>query len=174
MRCPPSALAVISAACVALPTPAQAQTLVFSDVSVVDVREGHVLADMTVVISGDRVARVGPGAKVEIPPGARVIDGTGRFLIPGLWDMHVHTTTDRITREIIFPLLIAHGVTGIRSMAADCFETGEPNCEEAGSSRSSRTHGRRCSAMAPGDWGRGARRTADRGRKLLPQQPSAR
>ncbi|MGI9037470.1 MAG: amidohydrolase family protein [Gemmatimonadota bacterium] len=113
---------------------AMAQSLAFTRVTVIDVRDGTVRPNTTVVVTGNRITAVGPVGAVEIPSGATVIDGTGRFLIPGLWDMHAHTTTDRNTREVIFPLLVAHGVTGIRSMAADCFETGEPNCEEEGSS----------------------------------------
>jgi hypothetical protein len=108
--------------------------LAFTDVTVVNVRDGVARSDMTVIVAGDRISAVGPSGSVEIPDGARMVDGSGRYLIPGLWDMHVHTTTDRNTREVIFPLLVAHGITGIRSMAADCFETGEPNCEEDGSS----------------------------------------
>lgn len=60
------------------------------------------------------------------------VDGRGKYLVPGLWDMHVHTSTDRITREILFPVLVAHGITGIRSMAADCLEFGEPDCGDTG------------------------------------------
>ena len=50
------------------------------------------LANATVVIEGDRIARVGPGTDGPPPAGAGVIDGRGRFMIPGLTDMHVPTT----------------------------------------------------------------------------------
>jgi imidazolonepropionase-like amidohydrolase len=50
-----------------------------------------------------------------MPPVARVIDGTGKFLVPGLWDMHVHTLRGSET-ETFFRLLVAHGVTGVRDM----------------------------------------------------------
>jgi cytosine/adenosine deaminase-related metal-dependent hydrolase len=115
----------------ALP-PVTESRLAITNVTVIDVREGVALADMTVVISGDRIAVVGNADEVEVPGGAAVVEGAGKFLIPGLWDMHVHTVSERNTREILFPLFIAHGVTGIRSMAADCFETGEPNCGSEG------------------------------------------
>ncbi len=52
------------------------------------------------------------GPRAETEPGARVIDATGKFLIPGLWDMHVHITAP----EIVFPLLLANGITGVREM----------------------------------------------------------
>jgi hypothetical protein len=71
--------------------------------------------EQTVIINALRIAAV--GAKVRIPPGARVIDGTGKFLIPGLWDMHVHTLFEGRT-EFFFPLFIANGVTGVREMSS--------------------------------------------------------
>lgn len=57
------------------------------------------------------------------------MDGGGNFAIPGLWDMHFHTSSDRITREVVFPMAILHGVTGVRIMAADC----GPTCPAYGS-----------------------------------------
>jgi hypothetical protein len=105
-----------------------AQSLAFTDVTVIDVVEGAAQPGRTVIVMGDRIGAVGETSKIEVPAAATVIDGRGKFLIPGLWDMHVHTSTDRVTRRILFPLFIANGVTGIRSMAADCFESGEPTC----------------------------------------------
>ncbi len=70
---------------------------------------------MTVVIIGNRITTLGKSGKVKIPTGARVIEGTGKYLIPGLWDMHVHTGQ----KEIFFPLYIANGVTGVRDMGGD-------------------------------------------------------
>jgi imidazolonepropionase-like amidohydrolase/pimeloyl-ACP methyl ester carboxylesterase len=69
MRCTRSALAVLSVTCVVLPTlaPAPTQLLALADVSVVDVREGRVPADMTVVLSGDRIKGIGSGTEVGVP-----------------------------------------------------------------------------------------------------------
>lgn len=103
-----------------------------TDVSVVDVDGGVVIPGQTVIVLSDRIASVGPPDEVDIPRGATEIDGSGRYLIPGLWDMHVHTSSDRITRETLLPLFIANGVTGVRIMAADCFEEQAPGCEEEG------------------------------------------
>ena len=76
--------------------------------------------DRTVVTDGDRITHIGPAATTAIPADAEVVDATGRWLIPGLWDMHAHSWTDRQTRENIFPLYVAFGVTGVRDMTGDC------------------------------------------------------
>jgi cytosine/adenosine deaminase-related metal-dependent hydrolase len=62
---------------------------------------------MSVVIIGNRIAGLGPSAKLHIPEGAQQVDATGKFLIPGLWDMHVH-----LNYRDYLPLFIANGVTG--------------------------------------------------------------
>jgi imidazolonepropionase-like amidohydrolase len=69
-------------ACAALPAAVASQTVAIPDVTIVDVREGITRPAMTVVISGDRIAAVGPSGSVAVPAQARVVDGTGRFLIP--------------------------------------------------------------------------------------------
>src|SRR5215470_9427990 len=82
------AVILASAACSAA---AGQSSLVIEHVNVVNVKDGSLLQDMAVVIVGDRIAEVTPTAKVTLPKGIRVVDGRGKFLIPGLWDMHVHT-----------------------------------------------------------------------------------
>lgn len=123
----PAALAVILAWSLLVggavtPIGAEAQTVAFTPVTVVNVREGVVLPDMTVVVTNGRITAVGPEGSVQVPSSARVVDGTGKYLIPGLWDMHAHTVSDRITRETFLPVYVANGVTGMRDMHADCFE----------------------------------------------------
>jgi Amidohydrolase family len=93
--------------------------LALTHVSVIDVSAPDAKAalrqEQTVIINGSRIAAI--GAKVRIPPGGRVVDATGTFLIPGLWDMHVHTLFAGRT-EFFFPLFIANGVTGVREMSS--------------------------------------------------------
>ncbi len=67
----------------------------------------------TVVVSGDRIERVGPDREVAVPPGAEVIDANGKALLPGLWDCHVHL--DPLDGR----LHLAAGVTTVRDMAND-------------------------------------------------------
>lgn len=75
----------------------------------------------SILILGDRIASVG-AAWVAPPAGARVIDGQGAYVIPGLWDMHVHLAS----YPEGLPLFVAYGVTGVRDMgSASAMETQE-------------------------------------------------
>lgn len=87
--------------------------------TVIDPGPGTVRADQTVIIQGDHIAAVG---RVAVPTGARVIDASGQFIIPGLWDMHVHSSFGDWFpggRDVILPLFVANGVTGVRDMGGD-------------------------------------------------------
>ena len=99
------------------PALAQAQadpSIAITRVTVVDVESGALLPDRTVLVSGNRITSVAAGP-AAVPAGARVVDGAGRFLIPGLWDMHVHAAFPGID-AIFFPTLLANGITGVREM----------------------------------------------------------
>lgn len=61
-----------------------------SNVTVVDVRTGKLLPDQTVIIQNDRIVNIGPSKKIKAPAGATIIDGAGKFLMPGLTDAHIH------------------------------------------------------------------------------------
>jgi len=82
---------------------------------VIDVASGATRPDNTVLVNGNRITFVGPAANAKVPPGAKVIDGDGKFLIPGLWDMHVHAFV-YVFSDFAGPLMIANGVTGARDM----------------------------------------------------------
>lgn len=74
---------------------------------------------MTVVITGNRITALGKTSETEIPEGAQVVEAKGKFLIPGLWDMHVHIfnqVSRRPPNTWYFPLFIANGVTGVRDL----------------------------------------------------------
>src|SRR5262245_675362 len=92
------------------------RALVIKDVTVIDVIGAAVKPHMTAVISGDRIATLGEAGKVDMPKDALVVDGRGKFLIPGLWDMHIHLTK---VEETALPLFIAQGVTSVREMGGD-------------------------------------------------------
>ncbi|HEU4556910.1 MAG TPA: amidohydrolase family protein [Longimicrobium sp.] len=89
--------------------------LAITHAAVIDVESGRTLADQTVVVQGSRITSVGPAASVAVPQGARVVDGRGKYVIPGLWDMHVHAAFPGLDR-MYMPLLAANGVTGVREM----------------------------------------------------------
>lgn len=69
---------------------------------------------MTVVVSGSRIASI--GKNINIPKNAEVIDASGKFLIPGLWDNYTFTLEAVKNNLPYFELLIAHGVTGVRDV----------------------------------------------------------
>jgi imidazolonepropionase-like amidohydrolase len=114
-------------ACLLLTTCTQkgAPTVAIRDVTVVDVMDGSLRAEQTVLVAGNRITAVGPADEVRVPDDADVIAGAGGYLIPGLWDMHVHSvgnvTVDIDVRSVAnadwhFPLFLAYGVTGVRNM----------------------------------------------------------
>lgn len=86
-------------------------------VTVIDATGAKPKHDMTVIITGDRITGLGKTGKVRIPKTAHVVDATGKFLIPGLWDMHIHSVSYENGRKFL-PLLLAHGVTGVRDMGS--------------------------------------------------------
>lgn len=85
--------------------------LAITDVSVVPMSRDGVLANQTVVVHGGRIVAIGPSATIAVPASATTIDGTGKWLMPGLADMHVH-----IWNESDLTLFVAAGVTTIRNM----------------------------------------------------------
>lgn len=99
--------------------------IALTHVTVIDATGSPPQPDMTVIISAGRITGVGTTAKVSAPTNARVVDATGKFLIPGLWDMHIHiddaelwpSHPTRADKEAVFPLLVANGVTGVRDMS---------------------------------------------------------
>lgn len=115
LRLAPAVLSVLTAACSmgSIPAARGPADIAIMHVTVVDVADGSVQPDQTVLISGNRITAVGASATVMVPPEARVVDARGRYVIPGLWDMHVHSA---MNADWHFPLFVAHGVTGIRNM----------------------------------------------------------
>jgi imidazolonepropionase-like amidohydrolase len=110
-------LLCVFALCVSATSGASQASTAFTHVSVIDGRSPEPKPDRTVVIRGNRIVAEGPAASITVPSGARVIDGRGMFLIPGLWDMHVHVAMPG--GRNVLPLYIANGVTGVRDMASD-------------------------------------------------------
>jgi hypothetical protein len=88
-------------------------------VTVIDATGAAPESDFTVLVQGSRILAVGPSASTTLLGGAKIIDGTGKYLIPGLADMHIHLTGagEPIgSREFIIPLLVANGITTVRDM----------------------------------------------------------
>jgi imidazolonepropionase-like amidohydrolase len=112
--------------CTALATvtaPAGAQTTIIDNVTIVDVATGRLEPRRTIVVEGTRIARI--TASTAATHATATLDGTGMFVIPGLWDMHVHayftndTARFHATSEVMFPLFIVNGVTGVRDLGSN-------------------------------------------------------
>jgi hypothetical protein len=107
-----AAMILALASCVRLAS--AGDPVVVTRVAVVDPSGGPTRHDMTVVVVGERIAAIDRDGAVKIPAGARVLDGAGKYLIPGLLDMHAHVFTHR--GDAFFPLYAVNGVTGVRDM----------------------------------------------------------
>jgi len=95
---------------------APAPQLEIRDTTVVDVKTGALVAHRDVQIRDGRITAVRPAAPGSIRSSANVLDGRGKYLIPGLWDCHVHLSW---TSESALPLLVALGITEVRDLGSD-------------------------------------------------------
>ena len=104
-------------------TQATTQTVTIHNVTIVDVINGKLARRKTIVVEGKRIARIENAS--EATRASATIDGTGMFVIPGLWDMHVHayftndTARFHSTNEVMLPLFIVNGVTGVRDLGSN-------------------------------------------------------
>jgi imidazolonepropionase-like amidohydrolase len=96
---------------------AQSVAVVITNVTVIDGTGAPAQPAMTVIVSGGRITTIGQTGSVRVPAEAVVVDGTGKFLIPGLWDMHVHVGSypDGVKG---LARLVGYGITGVRDMAS--------------------------------------------------------
>jgi len=112
------AIVAIAIAAQFLPFGLAAQTfsksLVLTHASVIDITDGAVRPDQTIVISGDRIQALGKFSDVKAPKDATIFDATGKYIIPGLWDSHVHTRYQGVP---FLSLFILNGVTSVRDAA---------------------------------------------------------
>ena len=85
------------------------------------------MPNQTIVIDSNRIQQIGPPAQVHIPANAQIVKAEGKFMIPGLWDAHVHldsllgstpAVSERLARRVFLPLLVANGITGVRDMGS--------------------------------------------------------
>jgi hypothetical protein len=99
--------------------PVAAQSTAFVGLTVIPMDRDRTLPNQTVVVTNGRITAMGPAASTTVPNGATRIDGAGKFLMPGLAEMHAHippnTTNEQLLRDIMF-LYVANGVTTIRGM----------------------------------------------------------
>jgi imidazolonepropionase-like amidohydrolase len=111
-----AALAPMAAILFAQQAPVPTGSIAIQHVTVINVETGGRATDQTVVVSGNRITAVGRSASVKPPAGARVVDGSGKFLIPGLWDAHIHSIHVKFDETL--PVAVARGITDARDMGS--------------------------------------------------------
>jgi imidazolonepropionase-like amidohydrolase len=109
---------LLTCSCSSHPPP----SLAITHVTLIDATGAAPQTDMTIFLADKQIAAIGPSKSVFIPRKTRTLDGTGKFLVPGLVDMHVHLTgagEPTGSRDFILPLLLANGITTVRDMGGD-------------------------------------------------------
>ena len=113
------ALAALALQGSVLPKPSQEPVVAFVDVHVIPMNQAGVLDHQTVIVRGNRIVTIGPTAQVHVVAGATIIDGHGKYLMPGLGEMHGHlpnpSAGPELTENLLF-LYVANGVTTVRGM----------------------------------------------------------
>jgi len=102
--------------------PAADDLLILNNVTVVDVRTGDLQPEQTVILDRNHIASVGPSKSAKYPRNAPSVNCRRLFLIPGLWDMHVHLVFGDWfpgAQDISLPLFVANGITGVRDMGSE-------------------------------------------------------
>ncbi len=99
------------------PSAFSAPRLALTHVTVIDMTGAPPKQDMTVVIEGQKIISIGRSNETAVSRDSAIVDASGKYLIPGLWDMHLHTVYDsaKDTESTLLPLLVANGITGIRN-----------------------------------------------------------
>lgn len=100
-------------------SPSHPTRIAIKNVTVIDATGAEPKPNSTVLISDGRISAIGPANKITIPGDYKIVDGTGKFLVPGLADMHIHLTgagEPGGSRGFIIPLLVANGITTVRDM----------------------------------------------------------
>ena len=105
----------------------QIKQLAFTHATVIDVAGGRGIPDVSIIVTGERITAVGKTTQIRIPKDALVINATGKYLIPGLWDMHAHLDDPELwhvkprdkDKETLLQLLVINGVTGVRDMGGN-------------------------------------------------------
>lgn len=103
--------------------PIRAEKIFLVGGTVINPADGKIIENALLVLDGNKIASVASQKGNEAPAGSRSIDCKGKFIIPGLWDMHIHlagvTADPKWSKGSLLPLLIANGITGIRDMGGN-------------------------------------------------------
>src|SRR5688500_16501013 len=109
--------AVLAVAVISIPSPAPGQgTVAIRNATVISMVPAAPATRATVIVRDGKIAEIGPPERIRVPEGATVVDGTGKYLIPGLFEMHAHTSKSRASS---LGLYVLHGVTTIRDQGSE-------------------------------------------------------
>ncbi len=115
-----SVFATFALVALAVPTHAQTtQTIAFTHATVIPMDRERSLSDHTVIVRGDRIVEVGPSSRIQVPSGATEVNAQGKFIIPGLAEMHAHVPGGQAITEFstrVLALYVLNGVTTVRGM----------------------------------------------------------
>ncbi len=111
--------AAVASIAFTFPLQSQQQTIAFTHATVIPMDRERSLTDHTVIVRGDRIVEVGPSTRVTVPRGATEVNTQGKFIIPGLAEMHAHIPGGQAVNEFstrVLALYVLNGVTTIRGM----------------------------------------------------------
>ena len=115
-------LLCLAQAATAADSPPEPADLLIRSATIIDVRDGNLIPDRSIAVRGREIVAVGPGDLGRRYSAVRIVDAAHRYVMPGLWDMHVHFGggTELVAEnQALLPLYVAHGVTTVRDAAAD-------------------------------------------------------
>lgn len=92
--------------------------VVIKNISVIDVQNSKIIPEQTIYIKADRISKIEKYRRHKKIVSDTIIDGTGKFILPGFWDMHIHICW-KDNLHNLFPILLNYGVTGVRDMGGD-------------------------------------------------------
>ena len=92
--------------------------LCIQNITIIDPNDG-LIENQTLVIKDGKIHRVAPTAELQLSEQNTIIDGTGKYLIPGLWDTHVHFSFMEELAPRMLDLFLAYGITSVRDTGGD-------------------------------------------------------
>ena len=95
--------------------PKKHEAILIKSIALIDVETGEVLKERDVLIEGNKIKSIDSSGRIKVAKTTFIINGEGKYMIPGLWDMHKHS--NHHSPWLHHPLYIANGVTGIRDMS---------------------------------------------------------
>lgn len=117
------AISLLACSCVTsskISTETRQTKTAFTNVTIVDVQDGENIPHQSVIMQNGYITEIGLTSNIRLDKNTTVIDATGKYVIPGLWDMHVHL---EFAGKDVLPYFVANGVTGVRDMGTNSFDT---------------------------------------------------